>query len=256
MAAHGRDPVHTLLDHAKGWKGDDPGTVDRREGDADAKVGPGEKDRHRLRVGRRIVQFDADLGRLAGQRRVGMDGDLALGVGWVGETMEGHRWAEDFAETADDARSHHTINKGPHVHHRDLVVVQRLQRWRDDHGHPTNFFWIHARQHFGVEVNFPAGQVDVRFQPDVGPHRVGIGEFVQKVAYREFDGVGNSRPQRFGHVQVALAELRPVINVAEDVQLYLNAKVAFEGWHPPGADRLIAVWRDLDLDGAADGLER
>ncbi len=55
VAAHGWDPVHTFLDHAKGWKGDDPGTVDRREGDADAKVGPGELYPHRVRGGRRVA---------------------------------------------------------------------------------------------------------------------------------------------------------------------------------------------------------
>ena len=126
MACDGRNPEDARVDRPKRRDSHHTQSVDGREGDANAEVRPGELHCDGLWEGGRVVQFDADLGGFTGARRIGMDGDLAFGVGWVGEAVERHRRTVDFANAADHARPFGAVHQRAHVHHRRSVGWQRF----------------------------------------------------------------------------------------------------------------------------------
>ena len=76
-----------------------------------------------------------------------------------------------------------------------------------------------------------------------------------EVAHREFADVGYARFQRLGHVQVALAELRQVRNIAEDFQPHLDAEVTRFRWNPRRADHFVPAGWNHHFDGRADRIE-
>ena len=93
-------------------------------------------------IGSRVAQLDADLGRLACQGRVGVDGDLPLGIGGVGEGMEGYRRAEGLAETTNQV----AIDIGFHVDNRCIIRGQGLPGgWGDRQGDLTDLSGLHIR---------------------------------------------------------------------------------------------------------------
>ena len=192
-----RDPVDALADHAVRRQVDGPQAVDGREGEADAKVGPGELHLHVLREGRRVAQLDTDLGRLAGQRRVGMDGDLALGVGRVGEGMELDRRAIDLAESADQF----PFSKGLHVDD-GLAVLWQGQASRRGHrqAHVAHLARLHVRQDVWHQLQDPAVKVGDQTQSMVTGWSRGLPTGKNSV-------VGLAGHQWLVDVDVALAAL-------------------------------------------------
>ena len=75
-------------------------TWNGREGQADAKVGAGKLNLDRLCERRGVAQFHADLRGFSRARRIGIDGDLTLGVRWIAGLVDGNGRMEYFANAA------------------------------------------------------------------------------------------------------------------------------------------------------------
>ena len=164
----GRHPHDAFLHAAVGWQRDRH-DVDGREGQADAKVGDGKLHVDGLRERSGIAQFHADLRGFARARRIGIDGDLTLGIRWITGLVDGNGRMELFADTAQqhelllfvekgrfevgddgagfrhgarlacDERRHRTYftrpqREGQHVKEHIEERIDALRRHRDDDG--------------------------------------------------------------------------------------------------------------------------
>ena len=179
--------------------------VDGREGNADAEVRPRELHRHILREGRGVTQLDADFRWFADARRIGFHGDLAFGVGGIGEGVQRHRRTVKLAEAADQAAfPSGALCVGLHVHDGHVIARQRharrrLHRQADDAARSGCDIIQHPRR----QRELPALHVRDQSQRD------GHG-FLEGIAHGERQRVRHAGHQRLVDVDVALAALRLV----------------------------------------------
>ena len=156
--------------------------------------------------------------------------------------MQGHRRAEDLAESADQD----PLGPGLHVDEHRAIGRQGPTLGRhDDEAHLANLAGGHLPQQVGGEVDLPA--LHVGDQPQGDGDRL-----LQGVAHGEDQLVGLAGAQRLVGVDVALAALGRVAGLMDDD---LDAPVTGHRRRPEHAAFSLTIGRHDDI-GMAHRLER
>ena len=154
MPAKGRDPRDAHHGLVERWDVCHDRPVDRLEGQADPKVRPAKLHGHGARDGTQVAELDADLGRLARARRVGLDADLGLGKEGVLGPVQGHWRRVDLAEPADGLSTDETL----HVDHR-FPTAQGLVAWGcGQQGHHGRLSRLQEGDYRWVQLDIPPRQ--------------------------------------------------------------------------------------------------